>query len=307
MLYRNNSIVITGSSGFVGRKLASTLINQGFNVIGIDTHTNNDLDCKQLELDLAEDDFFLELPENAILIHLAALSTDSACREDPIAAIDANLRATIRVLENARKANAAHFIFASSEWVYPESNSIIDQKESDSLVLENLNSLYAMTKLFGESLVRVNSNMNYTTLRFGIVYGPRLSPGSAVESIALKVYLNEEISVGSESTSRRFIYIDDLVNGIISTLKSDSRNISRKTFNLAGPELVSLGRIVEIANSVLDKNAEIISEDKSPSIRNPLVDEAFLNLGWHPMVDLSTGIRECVSLMTKSRGIELDS
>lgn len=307
MLYRNNSIVITGSSGFVGRKLALTLINQGFKVIGIDTHRNNDLDCKQLELDLAEDDFFLELPENAILIHLAALSTDSACSEDPIAAIDANIRATIRVLENARKAKAAHFIFASSEWVYPESNSIIDQKESDSLVLENLNSLYAMTKLFGESLVRVNSNMNYTTLRFGIVYGPRLSPGSAVESIALKVYLNEEISVGSESTSRRFIYIDDLVNGIISTLKSDSRNISRKTFNLAGPELVSLDRIVQTANSVLNKNARIISGDKSPSIRNPLVDEALLNLGWHPMVDLSTGIRECLSLMTKSRGIELDS
>lgn len=306
MLYRNNSIVITGSSGFVGRKLALTLINQGFKVIGIDTHRNNDLDCKQLELDLAKDDFLHELPENAILIHLAALSTDSACREDPIAAIDVNLRATIRVLENARKAHVAHFIFASSEWVYPEINSITDQKESDLLILENLKSLYAMTKLFGESLVRLNSNENYTNLRFGIVYGPRLSPGSAVESIALKVYLNEEISVGSESTSRRFIYIDDLVDGIISVLKSDSRNISGKTFNLAGPELVSLDRIVQIANSVLNKNARIVSGDKSPSIRNPLVDEALLNLGWHPIVDLSTGIRECLSLMTKSRVIGLD-
>jgi nucleoside-diphosphate-sugar epimerase len=306
MLYRNNSIVITGSSGFVGRKLALTLINQGFKVIGIDTHRNNDLDCKQLELDLAEDDFFLELPENAILIHLAALSTDSACREDPITAIDANIRATSRVLENVRKAKAAHFIFASSEWVYPESNSALDQKESDSLLLENLNSLYAMTKLFGESLVRINSTVNYTTLRFGIVYGPRISPGSAVESIALKVYLNEEISVGSVSTSRRFIYIDDLVDGIVSVLKSDSRNISGKTFNLAGPELVSLDRIVQIANSVLNKNARIVSGDKSPSIRNPLVDEALLNLGWHPIVDLSTGIRECLSLMTKSRVKGLD-
>jgi len=307
MLYSNNSIVVTGSSGFVGRKLVLTLINQGYNVIGIDTHRNSDLDCKQLELDLAEDDFFLELPKNAIFIHLAALSTDSTCREDPITAIDANLCATIRVLENAKKANAAHFIFASSEWVYPESNSIIDQKESDSLELESLNSLYAMTKLFGESLVRLNSTVNYTILRFGIVYGPRLSPGSAVESIALKVFLNEEISVGSESTSRRFVYIDDLVNGIISTLKSNSRNISRKIFNLAGPELVSLARIVQTSNSVLNKNAKIISNNQIPSIRNPLIDEALLNLGWHPKVDLSSGIRECLSLMTKSRGMEADS
>jgi nucleoside-diphosphate-sugar epimerase len=183
----------------------------------------------------------------------------------------------------------------------------MDQKESDSLKLESLNSLYAMTKLFGESLIRLNSTVNYTILRFGIVYGPRLSPGSAVESIALKVFLNEEISVGSESTSRRFVYIDDLVNGIICTLKSDSKNISRKIFNLAGPELVSLGRIVQISNSVLNKNAKIISNNQIPSIRNPLIDEALLNLGWHPKVDLSSGIRECLSLMTKSRGMKSDS
>jgi nucleoside-diphosphate-sugar epimerase len=307
MLTNKNPIVVTGSSGFVGRKLVVALIDQGYNVIGIDTYRNNDQDFKQLELDLVKDDFFLELPENSIIIHLAALSTDSICREYPIAAIDTNLRATMRVLENAKKANATHFIFASSEWVYPENDSRMGQKESDSLKLESLNSIYAMTKLFGESLIRLNSTMNYTILRFGIVYGPRLSPGSAVESIALKVFLDEEIIVGSESTSRRFVYIDDLVNGIVSTLKSDSRKISRKIFNLAGPELVSLKRIVQVSNSILNKNAKIFSNGKISSIRNPLIDEASLNLGWYPKVDLSSGIRECLSLMTQNIEMGSDS
>ena len=113
------TLVITGSSGFVGEKLALVAIRQGYEVIGIDFKKSNKLSCRQLELDLTSENFFDEIPENSKIIHLASLSTDGACKANPLLALDANLRATALVLENAVKFKASHFVFASSEWVYP--------------------------------------------------------------------------------------------------------------------------------------------------------------------------------------------
>ena len=131
MKSRKQTLVITGSSGFVGEKLAIRAIAEGFDVIGIDIKKSMNLDCKQLELDLASQDFYEKIPAESTIIHLASLSTDSMCRENPTLAIDANLRATSLVLENAKKSSAAHFLFASSEWVYPERSEVTEQRESD--------------------------------------------------------------------------------------------------------------------------------------------------------------------------------
>jgi UDP-glucose 4-epimerase len=297
MSAQNKTLVITGSSGFVGESLVHSALEKGFDVIGIDIKKNNNLNCRQIELDLSQDYFYSEIPKDSIIIHLASLSTDSLCKEQPILAIDANLRALALVLENAKKANASHFIFASSEWVYPERTTIMSQKESDVLDLADLNSLYAMTKLFGESLIRSITLIPYTILRFGIVYGPRKFPGSSAENIALKVNSGEEISVGAKDTSRCFIYIDDLIGGILSTISVGPQKLQSKILNLAGSELISLDKIVSVSNEVLNKSVAIIDGGKSPSIRNPLIEEAKEVLGWKPVIGLREGLERCLSEM----------
>jgi nucleoside-diphosphate-sugar epimerase len=292
------TLVITGSSGFVGENLAIRAITEGFHVIGIDLKKSTNLDCKQLEIDLASQDFYDKIPAGSIIIHLASLSTDSMCRENPILAIDANLRATSLVLENAKKSNAAHLLFASSEWVYPERPEVTEQKETDRLDLADLNSLYAMTKLFGESLIRSTSLVAYTILRFGIVYGPRKIPGSSAESIALKVYTGDEISVGSKETARRFIFIDDLIAGILQSASKGSNLLNTKILNLAGSEIVSLGAIVSVANEILGKSSAIIDGGKVASIRNPLIDETSRILEWSPKISIRQGLELCLKVMS---------
>ena len=294
---QKQTLVITGSSGFVGEKLATKAMAEGFDVIGIDFKKRMNLDCKQLEIDLASQDFYDKIPAGSTIIHLASLSTDSLCRENPILAIDANLRATSLVLENAKKSNAKHFLFASSEWVYPERPEVTEQRESDHLDLVDLNSLYAMTKLFGESLIRSTSLVPYTILRFGIVYGPRKVPGSSAESIALKVYAGDEISVGSKETARRFIFIDDLTAGILQSVLKGSDLLNTKILNLAGSELVSLDQIVSVANEILGKSSAIIDGGKIASIRNPLINETSRILEWSPKITFKDGLEKCLYIM----------
>jgi nucleoside-diphosphate-sugar epimerase len=302
MKSRKQTLVITGSSGFVGEKLAIRAVAEGFDVIGIDIKKSFNLDCKQLELDLVSQDFYDKIPSESTIIHLASLSTDSMCRENPILAIDANLRATSLVLENAKKSNAAHFLFASSEWVYPERPEVTEQRERDHLDLADLNSLYAMTKLFGESLIRSTSLVPYTILRFGIVYGPRIAPGSSAESIALKVYVGGEINVGSKETARRFIFIDDLIAGILQSASKGPDLLNTKILNLAGSELVSLNQIVSAANEILEKSSVIIDGGKIASIRNPLIDETSRILEWNPKISIREGLERCLKVMTANNG-----
>lgn len=296
------TLVVTGSSGFVGEMLALVAIRQGYEVIGIDLKKSKKLSCRQLELDLTSENFFDEIPENSTIIHLASLSTDGACKANPLMALDANLRATALILENAVKSKASHFVFASSEWVYPELPKIVSQSEKDELKLTSLNSLYAMTKLFGESLIRVDSKIPYTILRFGIVYGPRFPPGSAAESIAWKIYLNEEVKIGSKNTARRFIHVSDLINGILKCVEIGPSFLNQKTINLSGAELVSLYDVANTSNQILNKSIQIIETGGITSIRNPVNALAFELLDWKPKIDLKIGLLECLTFMINSNG-----
>jgi nucleoside-diphosphate-sugar epimerase len=212
-------------------------------------------------------------------------------------ALDANIRATALLLDNAMKSKAPHLIFASSEWVYPELSNIIAQNEKDELKITSLNSLYAMTKLFGESLIRVDSKVPYTILRFGIVYGPRFPPGSAAESIAWKVYSDEEVKIGSKNTSRRFIYIDDLISGILNCIETGPLFLNQKIINLSGSELISLENLVDTSNEILKKSVQINENNGTPSIRNPVIDSALELLDWKPKIDLKSGLSECLTFM----------
>ncbi len=291
------TLVITGSSGFVGEKFALYAIYEGYEVIGIDLKKSKKLPCRQLELDLTSENFHDEIPENSRIIHLASLSTDGACRDNPRIAIDANLRATALILDNAIKSKATQLIFASSEWVYPELPDVIAQSEREELKLTSLKSLYAMTKLFGESLIRVDSKVPHTILRFGIVYGPRFPPGSAVESIAWKIHLDEEVKVGAKKTSRRFIHVNDLVNGILKCILLEPSILNQKIINLAGTELISLNDVVNASNKILGKSIQINENGGIPSIRNPVIDLALELLDWKPKIDLMSGISECLTFM----------
>jgi nucleoside-diphosphate-sugar epimerase len=290
-------LVVTGSSGFVGRRLVNMAQDEGYEVIGIDLVSDDSLSCKQFVVDLNKDNIANLIPEGSTVIHLASLSTDSLCRENPILALDSNVTATARLMKFSANANASQFIFASSEWVYPELVRSELQFETDSLDLLNLNSLYAMSKQFGESVIRATAEIPYWLLRFGIVYGPRKNPGSAPESLALKVFRGESIEVGSFSTSRRFIYIDDLVRGILAAVNAGPDKASNIPINIAGAELISLRNVVDTAGEILNLPVVFSQGSSAPSIRNPDITRARGLLDWEPKVSFRVGLKDCLEEM----------
>jgi nucleoside-diphosphate-sugar epimerase len=289
------TVVLTGAAGFVGRRLAGRLIELGYEVYAVDVVDPGIFGIKFIQADISGtmDESLLPIPKNATFIHLAAVSTDSACKSNPLLALNTNLLGTSRMVLMANAKSASKFIFASSEWVYPETETITDHLESVDLLANQLNSLYAMTKLTGEGLVINLSRLPSVLLRFGIVYGPRMEPGSAPESILLKVRNGEFIEIGNGDTARRFIYVDDLCEGLVRAVQSPSEP-GNQIYNLAGSELVSLSKVIFEAGKACGKDVTFSELDSSASIRNPISSKFYEAFDFMPQVSLQAGLQACL-------------
>src|SRR5688572_11780292 len=113
------AIVFTGSESFIGKELARLCGKRGVDYVGIDLAASSDPRCRRY--DICSPDIDQILPENAdAVIHLAAVSTEKACRENPRLAFDVNVGGTLNLIQAAQKRKVKQFIFASSEWVYGE-------------------------------------------------------------------------------------------------------------------------------------------------------------------------------------------
>ena len=285
-------IFITGGESFVGSHLWKMVEAAGHEVGGIDVIPSRLAGCRRMDLrDAALAD---AIPEGATVIHLAAVSTDPACRADPLGAFDVNIGGTINVARAARARNCQQFIFASTEWVYGDVANEGVQLEDDPIDVTRIPSAYAFSKVAGERILAFSGLQNVTVLRFGIIYGPREKNWSAVESLVDSVRQGKDVSVGSLKTSRRFIDVDDLCRGIMASFGQQGFQI----FNLAGDRLVSLGDVLEAAQAALGRRVTITEKQPaSSSVRNAESDKAERMLGWRPQTRLADGVRRFLEAM----------
>ncbi|HEY4526913.1 MAG TPA: SDR family NAD(P)-dependent oxidoreductase, partial [Candidatus Paceibacterota bacterium] len=125
MAYPLKKILVTGSSGTIGTRLAETLLGEGFDIIGVDREPNtwNDaVNKKTIILDLRDKERVLkELPKDVdVVIHLAANARVFNLVVDPSLARD-NFEMVFNVLEFARQNEIKNFMFSSSREVYGNS------------------------------------------------------------------------------------------------------------------------------------------------------------------------------------------
>ena len=140
-----------------------------------------------------------------------------------------------------------------------------------------------------------NSNLikNYVILRFGIIYGPRPQPASVVEGLIKEILKDDKIIInGSAKTSRKFIYINDLVAGIIKAIDLKKPVI----LNLGHTDLVSIKQIIKIINNNFRFNKKYTVQNPSePVIRNVSNNLAKKILKWKPKYNIQKGITDIIN------------
>jgi UDP-glucuronate 4-epimerase len=229
-------ILVTGVAGFIGMHVATRLLADGHEVIGLDNLNDYyDIRLKQArlahigspnqfhfhKLDLADrggmNALFSETrPE--IVINLAAQAGVRYSLENPHSYIDSNLVGFTNILEACRHFEAGHLVYASSSSVYGLNGEMPFHEGQNT---DHPLALYGATKKANELLAHSYShlfNLPTTGLRFFTVYGPWGRPDMAPMLFADAILNHRPIKVFNHGQMKRdFTYIDDIVEGVVRT------------------------------------------------------------------------------------------
>ena len=308
--------LITGVAGFIGSNLLDKLlINKNNIIIGIDNLNdfyNPSIKRKNIEHNLKNNNFHFYnidlLDTNELnkvfenhkidsIVHLAGYGGVRPSIENPKLYIDNNITATLNILECMKKYNIKKMVYASSSSVYGNSK--------ESIFTETLNvsepiSPYAMTKKACEELCYTYHklyNIDVIALRFFTVYGKRQRPDLAISKFTKLILENKSIPVfGDGNTIRDYTYIDDIVSGITSAIEYNKT--SYEIINLGGGDPVSLTRMIETIENVLNKKAiiERLSMQKGDVDKTAAdISKAKKLLNYNPSTSFEEGIRKFIS------------
>mgnify|MGYP002138436160 FL=1 len=230
--------LVTGAAGFIGMHVTKKLLEDQFDVIGLD-NLNDYYDIKLKEdrlkqlqtfknfrfiaLDIADkiavEKIFNE-EKFQLVINLAAQAGVRYSLKNPYAYINSNIMGFMNILEGCRHHPVSHLVYASSSSVYGTNTkmpfSVIDNVDHPA-------SLYAATKKSNELMAHTYSHLfgiPTTGLRFFTVYGPWGRPDMSPSLFAHAIFQEKPIDVFNHGKMQRdFTYIDDIVEGVIRILK----------------------------------------------------------------------------------------
>ncbi|MBD3225264.1 MAG: NAD-dependent epimerase/dehydratase family protein [Caldithrix sp.] len=240
------TILVTGAAGFIGYHTCQQLLNQSFQVIGIDNlNPYYDVQLKKDRIAQIKDheqftfhhmditdasalQSIFEANRPQLVIHLAAQPGVRYALDYPQAYIQSNLVGFSILMEIVRSFHVDHCIFASSSSVYG-ANAKMPFSEHD--VVDHPVSLYAATKKSNEVIAHTYSHLfsiPLTGLRFFTVYGPWGRPDMAMFKFTKAIFEGNAIDVYNHGDMERdFTYVDDIVNGILAILNQPPQGDSR--------------------------------------------------------------------------------
>lgn len=263
----NNTVLVTGAAGFIGAFLSRKLLDNDYEVIGIDNMNDYyDVKLKEerlnklkeynsftfIEEDISNKDMMLSVFDKYqpnIVVNLAAQAGVRYSIENPDAYIQSNIIGFYNILEACRHYPVDHMIYASSSSVYGN-NRKVPFEETD--FVDNPASLYAATKKSNELLASSYSHLYdipATGLRFFTVYGPMGRPDMAYFKFADKHFNDEPIQIYNDGDFendlyRDFTYIDDIVEGIFQLFPKiplrEENQPAHQVFNIGNSEPVNL-------------------------------------------------------------------
>ena len=283
-------ILITGAAGFIGFNLASRLLKEGHEIVGIDNLNDYyDVNLKKTRLsiiekqgsfsfvlgDLSDREKIKTLFETNRFDYVVNLAAQAGVRysiENPASYVDSNLVGFGNILEGCRHCEVKHLVYASSSSVYGLNTSMPFSVRQN---VDHPISLYAASKKANELMAHTYSylyNLPTTGLRFFTVYGPWGRPDMALFLFTKAILHNEPIKVFNNGNMQRdFTYIDDIVEGVVRVMNnvpeadpewsSDHPNPSAscvpyKLYNIGNNAPVALMEFVKAIEKALGKEAK---------------------------------------------------
>ena len=300
-------ITVTGGCGFIGSHVVDHLVTAGHDVMVIDKHKEWANASAEYLVGDVFDDRALEtaLDGRDIVFHLAGGADVNEVTARPVDAVRLNVEGTARVVDAARRGGCRRVILASTVWVYGATAGYSERTEDAPVDLRLTGHLYVATKLSAEMLMHSYLEMygqEFTILRYGIPYGPRMRDALVVARFVRAARKGEPITIaGTGEQQRNFVYVEDLAEAHVLTLSDAAAN---QTLALEGDTPVSVAEIAETVQSLVRQVPVRYVNGRAAdyagvSVSNRLAKEV---LNWSPTTPLAEGIRRYLDWLDNADG-----
>lgn len=300
--------LVTGAAGFIGSTLSRRLLDEGYDVLGIDSLTDYyDVALKQSNLAQLENERFQFVhgdlnfidPDAAIadvdvIFHQAGQPGVRRSWGDNFSHyLQSNISATQRLLEAAKRSERlTRFVYASSSSVYGDAERY-PTLESD---VPRPRSPYGVSKLAAEHLCVLYAHsfgVPAVALRYFTVFGPRQRPDMAFTRFIRAAIADEDIIVyGDGRQIRDFTYVDDIVNANLRAATSDTL-VGGTVLNVAGGTNVSVNDVLDVLSRLLGRSVRV---RRQSAVAGDIfrtggsTDAIKAVLGWEPQTTLEEGL-----------------
>jgi UDP-glucose 4-epimerase len=291
-------VLVTGGAGFIGSHVVDKLRAAGhepriFDLRRSPHHASGQVDTYIGDL-LDVDDLRAAMRDCDAVAHLAASADVGIVADEPVEAEALNSRGTLNVLEAARQAGVDRVVYASTIWIYSDGcGAEVDEDTTVGLPSH----LYTATKLAGEMYCKSYSelyDLDFTILRFGIPYGPRARPAAVVPAFVRKAIEGEPLTIAGEGTqSRRFVYVEDLAEGVAAALRPVARN---RVYNLVSDRDVSIREIAHTVRDLVGDVDVVHTAARTADFGGVVVcgKRASRELGWEARTPFEEGMRRYI-------------
>ena len=299
--------LVTGGAGFLGSHLSRRLLDEGWDVLCLDSLLTGSSD--NLGDLLANPRFrferydvtnylHVEGPLDWVL-HLASPASPIDYLEHPIHTLKVGAMGTMRALGLAKAKDAAFFLASTSE-VYGDPK-VHPQPETywGHVNPVGPRGVYDEAKRYAEAMAAAYRRAHAVPVRIARIfntYGPQMRrhDGRAVPTFVAQALAGEPLTVhGRGEQTRSLCFVDDMIEGFWRLLGADLQ----EPVNLGNPEEVTVLRLAEIIREAVGSRSEVAFTGRpvdDPEVRSPDITVARSRLGWEPQVPLAEGLKRTV-------------
>jgi len=304
-------ILVTGAAGFVGSEVSEMLLDDKYQVIGIDNLNDYyDVKLKLWRLDnlkkydnfvfykndiedynLLKEMFQLHHPD--AVINLAARAGVRYSIENPFIYLSTNAGGNLNLLELCKEFKILKYVLASTSSLYAGQKMPFNEDLSVNTPI----SPYAASKKAAEAMAYTYHylyGIDVTILRYFTVYGPAGRPDMSIFRFIKWLAEGSTLEIfGDGSQIRDFTYIDDIARGTIMALKP----LGYEIINLGNNHPEKLSTAIELIEKYIGRKANFEYKDfHKADVKATCADigKAKELLNWQPEVNLEEGIKRTV-------------
>lgn len=281
-------VLVTGSSGFLGRQVAEHLGLDGFDVTGFDLRPDPHGSIRTIIGDLCDPSAVKRACRSVDAVaHLGGVGDVDLATRRPEVATSANVVGTTNVALGAMDAGAS-VIYASTWEVYgpPQQDPVVEHHP------RNPGHFYGATKLAGEQMLKAaehSGDLFTVILRLGTAYGPGMRANAVFCRFADEARARRPIVVhGDGSQWRQFTHTSDICRAFRLACKTD---VAGAVLNIAAEEMVTVRRLAELVSERYGVPISFVSaRHGDPQSARISSAEASRVLGWHAEVTFEDGL-----------------